>query len=992
MKKSILMLLPLVLLTAACTESLENEGPRKDGKPISFVASISTFTKATDNSFENGDEVSLSIGAPVGATAVKLTYNNGALTPDQALYWAIDQKDSEKSTFAAVSPYKASLDPMEPFDFTIAENQAAEDAYAASDLIAAVTEASPADQAVNLQFSHVLSRLLLDVSVLDYGDATVRSITLGGVKLGVQADVLNGAYTASGNPAVVTPAFRNRQYAFLVAPQRETPELLISLSTGETVRYIPEEALDFASGKQLIARIAVSPDAVTFTSEVHDWLDDYADFGEYDDGGQPSGHNWSVVGSMTDWNEYLGMEETEPGVFSLNIPYYNYDSFFIADADDADKAFGAAISGNCIPIREEESVEAPVSPISGYSIIFAYEGPLELQFIPAKGILRATSLPAWETIGDGIFIDGFVSDLFGYPHEEISVEVQQGIGHNVGKYRIKNPYANWSHLDEFDYTEGGSIIINATDEYNVYIEKSFLGLSDPDIGDIYGLSLVEENGYGGFNYYGYFDNESKSFRFYWKTATTLTKYKTYISNDLGQMTLILPGGSRNQFYYDLSFEFQNTIVKNGQTYARFFVTTQMDSRNLRYGVWYGHKDRETIINECAPSLLDYADGTVVVDSYIPDSRFSLEIPVNKTGTYTLLILNDDPSGNYYRWSFGHFGVVMDGDEAPEAQLSVTAAQHPAIPESRLKFHIDMQDPTILKYLVIPSREFDAAGLSQDDIYDYVLSNGTDVDTFVFNTDNGQDFEALDLKSETQYYVFAAGENNFGISAWDYDVVTTGSEPEWNTFGTGRMNDYSWMFGDYQSEVTILKAVNLDRYRVLRPYYAFWENPTTTGSSQSENYLGYSAEYFDFYLEGEEFIYTSFLNGFLYWYGDGCPIEYRYSPNRLNRQIAEGVYNFSPMAFLVGTNMYYNFTTLWEYIYLEMPGYSYTPSWLDSEGAPARLKAQSKPSAMPLDAPSFVKAQKEVKPMSVHMVKTGKPVVSDRLNTTVDLQSRETITK
>ena len=391
MKKAILMLLPLGLLTAACTETLEKDSPVKEGKPISFTASIGSFSKATDNSFEAGDEMSLSIGAPINASAVKLTYSNGSLTPDQALYWGIDQKESEKSSFVAVAPYKASLDPMKPFDFAIAQNQTADGAYAASDLIAAKAEASPADQTVNLQFSHVLSRLLLDVSVQHYGNATVQSITLGGVQLGVKADAVNGSYTASGDPATVTPAFRNQVYTFLVAPQKVSPELLISLSNGETLRYTPEAALDFASGKQLVAQLVVSPDAIAFSSEISDWEEGEADFGKIGEDEGPVAHSWSVLGDLegSDWSEELDMEETEPGVFTLVIPHYNYGGFILVR--DHSAGYGTLINNRPV-IQDEETLELPIGRIAAYTISFQFNGPIELQFIPEKSILRVKSL------------------------------------------------------------------------------------------------------------------------------------------------------------------------------------------------------------------------------------------------------------------------------------------------------------------------------------------------------------------------------------------------------------------------------------------------------------------------------------------------------------------------------------------------------------------------------------------------------------------------
>ncbi len=998
MKKSFLLLLPVLLFAAAACQNLEPASPEQEVnlRTIEFSSSVGAYTKATDTSFEAGDVVGLTIGQPVNASNVKLTYANGSFTPERTLYWGLDQKNEEKSSFVAYAPYDAATDPSKAFSFTIKADQSAAGAYAASDLLAAKADAGPGEKTVHLAFSHVLSRLVLTLTNTVEGDE-IAGVTLGGVQIALTADIPNGRYAATGETAVVTPAKKDNNYVFLVAPQTVAPEVLIAMKSGKIVRYTPDAALQFASGKQVSAAISVQQDAVSFEAEVLDWTDATAFFGKTADSGEPL-EEWGILGNVigSEWVEILPMTLQEDGSYHARISSwaqdYSYINFYIQNLFKNDVRVGPAQPVN-YTLVDGEPTEIPIS--YGYNMFyFPVKEILDVYFSPAKGLVKVVPAPhEWKSMGSGQFIDGFITDLFELPHEEMTVAIEAD-GLREGMYRIPNPYKEWNWTPFFNYTEGGELVIDASNPDRVYFKTTFTGIADDRYGNFYACSLVPENGWNNYYYYGWYYNSYKYLTFGDYAGIILDQYGTYRTNDEGMMSVTLPEGTRPSIYTGITISMQGTETgTDGVHYMLYNVKPQMDVRTLRYGIWNGTLAREDVLANCLPQVQNNEEGTVVISDFEPDDDNLVKIPFDKSGSYTVLFYAADASGDYWNWLFEHVGVLIDGDTPPAAEISITVPENQgAYADSEITFHIDMPSPGSLAYVVLPSYEFWNSGLTEDSIYDYVMSNGTYANLYYFNDTRGADYVVSGLSPETEYVILAAGENQFEISTWAMAFAVTAKSPEFSYLGTGRYNDFTWMFeGEFRNpvDVFVAKSTQPVRYRVMYPYRNYW-SARYDKPEIMENYTWNDAEFFDFYLDGENFVYTSFYNGYQAYYSnsDPRPIILQHYAQDNNRVIAEGVYNLSPWAALEGTNMGYNFRNLWESIFLEMPGVEYTPEWMGSNGAPKRsLKSQGRPSPLVPDGPERLTLQK-VKPFTHHLVKTGKPVVIPAQKATPALGSTE----
>lgn len=969
MKKRSFILLPLALLGFAACQSLEPDQPGQEGKEITFSTSIGAYTKATDKSFEAGDVAGLSAGDPVNVSNVKLTYAEGSFTPERTLYWGLDQAGDKKTTFAAYSPYQASLDPMKAFDWTIPADQSAAGAYAGADLLVAKTEAAPNDGTVHLAFNHALSRLTLTVENKVEGEE-IAGVKMNGVKLAASVDILNGSVTAKGDAQAVTPASAGNVLYFMVAPQTVSPEILVTMKSGKVVRYTPKEDLAFVSGKQIVAAIAVEKDAVNFSAEIMDWLDVEGYLGKEEDPGVQE-HVWSV-----DYNNSLyPFEKQEDGTYHQVFSIGSYWAEIRIVKDDYDEVWGCAIPnyGKYLTAKEPTDV-IPMAP-NYYFYIQGDTDMFDLVLDTKAKTLTVTLLEhQWEPLGTGIFIDDIVSNAFTLPHEEIPVEVEAD--KNASIYRIKNPYKNWSYSKYFDYTDEAEIILYVKPDGSVWFRETFLGLSDSQYGDFYASTMVPETGWD-YNYYGLYYPKYGFIQFTNYLNYNLTSYGSLRSNRNGMTSLTLPGFERPVHYYTFTHEYNDVLKEeSGQGYIRLTCKTGMDVAKLKYGLYAGTLSREEVYGNNKDGLY-YTEvatkGTEV--EFDPDDEFLLAVPVPQSGAYTIIFYGENAAGGSVVGTFGHYWVLFEGDEAPEPSSSVSATPAQPLSDVQLNAHIDFKDPDYVYLLAVEDKVWQESGLTDDDIYDYTLSHGQQKNTNYINSKTGADFLIEALKPQTAYRVFVAGNDMFGSATWAQATATTGPTPEFTSLGKGHYTDgffQGWTEEGYTAEVEILQARTTPvRYRVAQPYKALWD-----AHKEDIPYNGLETANIDFYLDGEELYYNAFYTG--YKEEDFGDVRY-YDCNPFSGQhlayncvMQEGVYNLAPYAKIEGSNYYYDLTTDWGWTYIEMPGYTYNPK---DEVAGVSVKSARKSNLVQAPAPAGMMVQDQIRPFTRHMLNAGTPKVT-----------------
>ena len=179
MKQFFLILSGLALLTGCSSKNDSVEGPVQSR--IRIAPSIS---RVTGLNFDTGDRIGLTI-VKSGANYCENTplRFDGTVFVSDDLFWYDDP--SEKSNLTAYYPYLAE---GAPASFTVRADQKLAADHEASDLLAATaTDVVPSQTAVNMVFTHLLTKIVIDIT--NNSANTIEEVTLKGSRCTATVDL-----------------------------------------------------------------------------------------------------------------------------------------------------------------------------------------------------------------------------------------------------------------------------------------------------------------------------------------------------------------------------------------------------------------------------------------------------------------------------------------------------------------------------------------------------------------------------------------------------------------------------------------------------------------------------------------------------------------------------------------------------------------------------------------------------------------------------------
>ena len=290
-----------VMLTASILGSCSNEESLpnySDGK-IYLISNGFGFTRTASTSLQasqiaNG--VQVGVYAKNGEDAIQNGENNlmtadgnGGFTITTNLYWP---EEGDVSIFA-YAPYTSEISDNTEIPVSIQKDQSTDEAYLASDFLHGVPATNPVSQsesAVGLNFSHVLSKIVLKVSVGDKSsiDLTGAVVNLVNVPTEATLNVLTAKVTTTTdrkNVKMITfdDEATSFECAAIIVPETVTAGTLITITTKEGVTYNCNISADktFESGKVYIynATLGESTQHVFLNLEnsITDWEGDSED-------------------------------------------------------------------------------------------------------------------------------------------------------------------------------------------------------------------------------------------------------------------------------------------------------------------------------------------------------------------------------------------------------------------------------------------------------------------------------------------------------------------------------------------------------------------------------------------------------------------------------------------------------------------------------------------------------------------------------------------
>lgn len=652
MRKSLFIPALIALLTGVSCQVLEDPSGKDDSllKEIVITGSVGDFTKVTEAGFSNGDVAGLSIGQPVGASNVPITYAGGSFTPSYTLYWAIGQQDSQKADFAACYPYLQDANLLDAFTFTVKTDQSADGAVAASDLLVAHTQASPADQTVKLTFGHALSRILFDIDATDTG-AGIQSVVLEGVQTSANVNILRGSAVATGEASVVKAGRDGNFLVAVVAPQTASPAVLITTDKGKQLRYVPDEPLSLVPGKQIVARIVIENDAVvSFITDITPWSTEEVVITNPGPGGETGNHTWTLMvnGYYDDGPSYIEMEPQPDGTYTAVVE----GSPYFCLIRDNEQYFGSVLNTNQYDYDlpgffEDETFELPLILIDEKDIDQDTSHAAKVvnrstcrnatvTLDPDKYILYFKAVPhQWAPLGKGKFIDGIINGrLIDYPYEEWDVDIQADAA-CPGTYRIVDPYKNAGWIADnqnFTLEEGGEIVFNINNKY-VWISDSYSGLKVNGRSRLFVASLDHNIWWwAGQDFFsGQYDQTNQFISFNGYIAFHLGALGTeeytggiYSTNNNNMLSITLPGGTRPVKYDTL--ENINSWVEENQLLIEFHAGFEVAS--VEYA---------SVAGIVSAAELPAGTEFMTLPTLLSGQYNSFGVPVINNGTFTVVL-------------------------------------------------------------------------------------------------------------------------------------------------------------------------------------------------------------------------------------------------------------------------------------------------------------------------------------------------------------------
>jgi len=274
-------------------------------------------------------------------------------------------------------------------------------------------------------------------------------------------------------------------------------------------------------------------------------IEDWADGGEIT---IPSGSQNPAVQEDT-WQVYMPVEEklidmtkAEDGLLTAEIMehYPNMSMFLMRGGKDV---FGSVYYRAFIPVSEGVYTSALALTTSlTHSLYVPVDGPVAITLDPVALTASFREIPQeWKTIGRCQFTDGFITDAWELEMGPMDVEIQKkGV---IDEYRLVNPYsAMWeAYPEEFEYREGGELIIRIKEDGTAYFKETFTGVILPEYGPAWVMSAVPEEGWSSYSYYGTWDQASSAAIFDQPGVIYLEGVgKYYLTNRSGQMKIVIP--------------------------------------------------------------------------------------------------------------------------------------------------------------------------------------------------------------------------------------------------------------------------------------------------------------------------------------------------------------------------------------------------------------------------------------------------------------------
>ena len=277
----------ITMLWTSCKKIDRPVTPNVDPVVINLSLTVnSPEVKATDNSFEEGDQIGLYVSYDGELKSQgnysdnrKYTFKSGVWTSESDLFW----KDQESAAdFYCYYPYAAPGNPLE-YAFSVSANQSDLHSYKAADLLwGKCVGAVPSGGQVKIVTSHLMSNLLVYLKpgkgfTEEEFAAANKQLTVGNVKTDAVVNLSVGGISALGQPGTVTPYRDGDCYRLLLPPQEVAADAdLLAVTVGESI-YTAKKEFSFQKGTRHKLTVTVDKTQSSLDIAIEEWKIDETD-------------------------------------------------------------------------------------------------------------------------------------------------------------------------------------------------------------------------------------------------------------------------------------------------------------------------------------------------------------------------------------------------------------------------------------------------------------------------------------------------------------------------------------------------------------------------------------------------------------------------------------------------------------------------------------------------------------------------------------------
>lgn len=238
-----------------------------------------SLTRASETAFEQGDEIGLRVeqNSMTGHRNARLTHN-GKVFKGKRVNW---DETAGDAVVSACHPYVEGDDI--PMTFSVPQDQRTDEAYAAADFLAASRSVTVAEFAepVKLQFRHVLSKVVVNITDATGMNVVVDRVSVGGFRHVATIDYAKREAAADNTamtPTVSGHEIENLKHEVILVPQTGK-QMVITVSTNDGKGYTKHATnVELKSGYRYKLNITLKAgeeeEEIQFKAEVERWEDE----------------------------------------------------------------------------------------------------------------------------------------------------------------------------------------------------------------------------------------------------------------------------------------------------------------------------------------------------------------------------------------------------------------------------------------------------------------------------------------------------------------------------------------------------------------------------------------------------------------------------------------------------------------------------------------------------------------------------------------------